>query len=417
MEKESNSPENNIINEDNQEQNHVPPADVLMKRKRGRPRKHLRLRLNHREKAHDLEIQDQNQEDIARCPPGFDVVNSHQNNNEIPGNRANDVMVGQVVNGIIEAAFDAGYLLTVRVGNSETALRGVVFKPGHVIPVSADNDVAPNVPMIRRNGIPFPKERSRRHVNSHRNGSARTAYSAANFGVPEGTPGHLVTTHNASPTISRGTLVPVVLQPVKLGNGGSVTNQPVQIVSQPPHLVASRSNQLSEAARASNKATTTGQVATVGFQNFPPPQNAHQLMPKVMQSEAGTCEQLRVEVSGEVEAKSMRSPGAHFEKLLTEVTKRVQASSQPVDVQASHNLKDNKPLSIKPLQSIQPDHSAPQSKPLENYRIGKMTQLLQAVQENIRENQAAEAAGAAFVSRETELEEKENDDSENPSLA
>ncbi|GLT59388.1 hypothetical protein SLA2020_322090 [Shorea laevis] len=415
------------MTQDNQGNNPVPPADFSVKRTRGRPRKYPRLHLNHTENAHDLRIQNQNREDNARCPPGFDVVNSNQNNNGTPGNNANDMMVGQVVNGVIEAAFDAGYLLTVRVGNSKTTLRGVVFKPGHVVPVSAENDVAPNVPMIRRNVIPFPKERNGQHVKSTRNRSPRAltelqlanyipraAQGAVNFGVSKGKQVHSLTTHTASPTISRGTLVPVVLQPVKLPNGGSIINQPVQVVSQPPHLVTSRSKKLSEAAHATSGATTTGQMTTVGNQSFPaPPQNDHQLLSKGMQSEAGTCDQPQVEVSVEAEAESMRSPGMPFEKLLTEVMKRVQASSQPEEAHAGnlsgkdpvHSLEDNKPLSIKPLQAVQLDYSVPAFKPLESYKFGKMTELLQAVQENMRENQAAQATSAACVPRETALAE------------
>ncbi|KAG6407293.1 hypothetical protein SASPL_130280 [Salvia splendens] len=64
-------------------------------------------------------------------------------------------MVGQSVTGVIEASFDSGYLLTVRIGYSSTNLRGVVFKPGHCAPITAQNDVAPRVQMIRRSDVHF----------------------------------------------------------------------------------------------------------------------------------------------------------------------------------------------------------------------------------------------------------------------
>ncbi|KAJ0809898.1 hypothetical protein HanPI659440_Chr01g0020511 [Helianthus annuus] len=69
-----------------------------------------------------------------------------------------EVMVGQTVTGVVEATFDAGYLLAVRIGNSKITLRGAVFKPGHTAPVTPENDVAPHVEMIKRTEIPFPTE-------------------------------------------------------------------------------------------------------------------------------------------------------------------------------------------------------------------------------------------------------------------
>ncbi|KAL7087906.1 hypothetical protein ACP275_13G097000 [Erythranthe tilingii] len=65
------------------------------------------------------------------------------------------VVVGQAVTGVIEATFDSGYLLNVKIGDSDTTLRGVVFKTGHYVPVTAANDVAPHVQMVKRNDVPF----------------------------------------------------------------------------------------------------------------------------------------------------------------------------------------------------------------------------------------------------------------------
>ncbi|KAL8033570.1 hypothetical protein ABFX02_13G168000 [Erythranthe guttata] len=65
------------------------------------------------------------------------------------------VVVGQAVTGVIEATFDSGYLLNVKIGDSDTTLRGVVFKTGHYVPVTAANDVAPHVQMVKRNDFHF----------------------------------------------------------------------------------------------------------------------------------------------------------------------------------------------------------------------------------------------------------------------
>ncbi|KAK9084845.1 hypothetical protein Sjap_025256 [Stephania japonica] len=64
-------------------------------------------------------------------------------------------MVGQVVSGVLDGSFDAGYLLTVRVGDTNTILRGVVFAPGLSVPVSGANDVAPHVKMLKRFDVPL----------------------------------------------------------------------------------------------------------------------------------------------------------------------------------------------------------------------------------------------------------------------
>ncbi|KAL3683612.1 hypothetical protein R1sor_001634 [Riccia sorocarpa] len=71
-----------------------------------------------------------------------------------PGVDAN--LVGKPVTGVLDGSFDAGYLLTVRVGDSDTYLRGVVFGPGLTVPVTKENDIAPHVKHIKREDIPFP---------------------------------------------------------------------------------------------------------------------------------------------------------------------------------------------------------------------------------------------------------------------
>jgi hypothetical protein len=66
-------------------------------------------------------------------------------------------MIGQQVTGVLDGTFDAGYLLTVRVGASDTILHGVVFGPGLSVPLSRANDVAPGVKHVRREERPLSK--------------------------------------------------------------------------------------------------------------------------------------------------------------------------------------------------------------------------------------------------------------------
>ncbi|XWS27847.1 hypothetical protein CRYUN_Cryun25bG0014900 [Craigia yunnanensis] len=405
-----------MMNQENdQENNPDTSADALLKRKRGRPRKYPKYNLNQGENAQTPRNQNPNRAENAHIPPGFEGVNGNQPCQANPSNDANDVMVGQAVYGVIEAAFDAGYLLTVIVGNSDTTLRGVVFKPGHYVPVSEENDVAPNVQMIRRNEIPFPRERNELHIDSHRNGIVHPFNEpavanqvprarASNLGGPKRKHVQSMATQSSSPLMSRGNVVPVVLQPASLPNGELVA-------SQPAHLVASKGKHVSEAANASNGGTPTNQMLTVGNQIFPTqPQSSNHIVPKGIQRENVSYNQSPTEVLQETETKSMT--GMPFEKLLTEVMKRIQVPRQPMDAQglsfkdSEHNLEEDQPLSPEPLQAIQPAHSSCVFKPLENFRTGKMTELLQAVQENMRETQASRREEPAIGSGETELGDK-----------
>lgn len=112
------------------------PSDAPVKRKRGRPRKD------------DTQIQGENL-------PGSDIL---KKNKQIVGASSADIddVVGQMVSGVIEGSFDAGYFLNVKVGDTETQLRGVVFLPGQFTPITETNDVAPNAKMYKRKEIPIP---------------------------------------------------------------------------------------------------------------------------------------------------------------------------------------------------------------------------------------------------------------------
>ncbi|KAG2261073.1 hypothetical protein Bca52824_068152 [Brassica carinata] len=92
-----------------------PPVsnDLLARRKRGRPRK--------------------DEQENVRVTPNLDVN-----------------LVGKTVSGMVAGSFDAGYILNVKVDDSDTKLRGVVFARGKVMPVTPVNDVAPNVKMFTK---------------------------------------------------------------------------------------------------------------------------------------------------------------------------------------------------------------------------------------------------------------------------
>ncbi|XP_010439408.1 PREDICTED: uncharacterized protein LOC104722856 [Camelina sativa] len=69
---------------------------------------------------------------------------------EISTPKPNTDLVGKEVSGVIEGSFEAGYHLNVKVKDSDIKLRGLVFIPGRVKPVTPENDVAPLVKMYVR---------------------------------------------------------------------------------------------------------------------------------------------------------------------------------------------------------------------------------------------------------------------------
>lgn len=342
------------MNQDNRESDKDASTNIPMKRKRGRPRKHPRPSFNHGENSVER-IQNLYHMQNAHVPPGFQGMNRDQS----PPVEPLDVMVGQVVRGVIEASFDAGYLLNVKVGNSETTLRGVVFKPGQYVPVSAANDVAPHVQMVKRNEIPLPAERNEQHVKPCRNGTT-------NLGALKGKQRASVPVQTAHPVISRN-----IFQPVNLPNGRGVVNHRSSVSNQVNHMEDSKAKQVMEAVIPSNGSLPTNQVQMGG--------NPLQ----AQTNSQGMLSQPPEELL-EAEAKSMKLPGLPFEKLLTEVIKRIQAPpSQSVETQIGdkHNDTDEEgqALSVEPLQVVQSNvdtHSASLSKPFENFRTGKMTELL-----------------------------------------
>ncbi|GLT29383.1 hypothetical protein SLA2020_042550 [Shorea laevis] len=117
------------------------PAEPPTKRRRGRPRKDESL------------VQEEN----SNIPAMAALDGAKKNKQSVStSNAPNDDMVGQVVSGVIDGLFDAGYLLNVKVADTDTFLRGVVFLPGQFTPITAANDVAPHAKTYHRKEIPVP---------------------------------------------------------------------------------------------------------------------------------------------------------------------------------------------------------------------------------------------------------------------
>lgn len=379
------------MDQTNQGNNPGAPADVPVKRKRGRPRK------------------DPSKKRVEKVrvplPPGFAGVNGNQPNRLEAVEIAHDAMVGQPVSGVVEAAFDAGYLLNVRVGNTDITLRGVVFKPGRYVPISSENDLAPNVQMIRRNEIPLPRHGQiqvhGKHGIRHRNGTSHLSNEsqsankvskisprAANTIVSKGKQVPALPTQIASPLGSRGNVVPVLLQPVNLSNG-------INTASPAPHLASSKCKQVPllaiQAPPLSNGPPLVVQVPDHNQTN-------HQTASTSVSNEGSCLHQPMAEVMHDAETKPGCSVDIPFQTLLDEVIKR-KSPSQPGERRTENinacgkiSVEDsgftletgvpnmNEPLSIKPLQAFQPDfHEQPVSilAPTGNERNGKMTELLQ----------------------------------------
>ncbi|CAL0307264.1 unnamed protein product [Lupinus luteus] len=123
-------------------------SSVPMKRKRGRPRKEESV----------------GQGENKPAMLGSDsVLNSYQTVGT--NGDCDDEMVGKMVTGVIEGTFKAGYLLNVKVADTDAFLRGLVFLPGQVPPITAENDVAPHIQMIKRKEAPIPVQTAQADIH------------------------------------------------------------------------------------------------------------------------------------------------------------------------------------------------------------------------------------------------------------
>ncbi|KAL8214036.1 hypothetical protein R6Q57_003485 [Mikania cordata] len=128
------------------QQNISKTPDLLVKRKRGRPRKDEGMPRN---------VKQHTQPPLAMAappplPPAATIFPASSNVNKVDPN-----MVGQAVTCVIDGIFDNGYLLSACVGPNNSIVRGIVFQQGHVAPVTPVNDVAPHVEMCKRGEFPI----------------------------------------------------------------------------------------------------------------------------------------------------------------------------------------------------------------------------------------------------------------------
>lgn len=141
---------------------------------------------------------------------------------------APNVKVGQSVHGVVDGSFDAGYLVTVRVGDSETVFRGVVFGPGLSLPLDRDNDVAPKMKRMVRDDAPDGSASSASMNEGAPLAIAATlTHAPVSASVPSSSP---VTPANDVHTIvalagSTGTAYPAPVPVAAPSAGGSYTPQ------------------------------------------------------------------------------------------------------------------------------------------------------------------------------------------------
>jgi hypothetical protein len=128
----------------------VPPA----KRGRGRPRKSV---VGGAEGGGDGATPQRSAEGGTPLKSDASLKKNKKKKSEVATPATVDVtLVGQQVTGVLDGSCDVGYLLSVRVGNTDTVLRGVVFQPGLPLPISKLNDVAPTVMHVKRDETILP---------------------------------------------------------------------------------------------------------------------------------------------------------------------------------------------------------------------------------------------------------------------
>lgn len=297
------------MNQENHD-NFDTPRNILMKRKRGRPRK---------EKCRNPAVIHWKHEENACVPPGCQVVNDDKN----------DVVLGQAVTGFIEAIFDAGYLISVTVDGSDIPFRGVVFKPGCYVPISEENDVAPEVPIIRRHHISHPTENctSVHGNNLSTSGTANQVPKAANLSsskrkkrVPT------MESQPSWPAASTGIMVPVRLKSVDLSNVLPMANEvpPVATTQAAAQIAAAKGRQVPVATLQSVNQLLPSQ-----------PQSSNQIMIKGLQNDNDTF--------------TRPSPGAEAK------SSKVSGSPSTTLLDGGLPKMDSQFTSIHPIQTIQPD--------------------------------------------------------------
>ncbi|XP_027170789.1 uncharacterized protein LOC113770515 [Coffea eugenioides] len=353
------------------------------KRKRGRPRKDQSL----------------NRVGLARVPPGFEGIKENKSRKADKFDDK-DNMVGQAVAGVVEASFDAGYLLTVRIGNSHTILRGVVFKPGHYVPVTSQNDVAPHVQMIQRSEVSLPLYNQMQSSNPsrERNDIHGSSSQIANMVVKKG----ISTSPTAGPSFppvgSRGNVVPVVLQPLGPTNGPLPGNQVILDGSPSKGREVVTVEPLAMLRPDESASSSQFQVAT-NQQQPSQVQTSNQVRAGSVPIENGLYSEV-VSVVGhreeaqEVKRTSVPTPG--------EPLTGSQGSSQSSETHVDNDKSSAGTSQMESDQEIGDVQLPSDLKPMNNHGKGRMTELLQALQENFDNQmpQAEPSAGSGADSQE-----------------
>ncbi|CAA3020026.1 uncharacterized protein LOC111392292 [Olea europaea var. sylvestris] len=327
------------------------PSVLPAKRGRGRPRKDPNLK----------------HVKTARGPPGFEGGKGYHRPHKVDRVDGNDNMVGQAVTGVIEASFDAGYMLNVRIGNSYTTLRGVVFKPGHYVPVTAENDIAPHVQMIRRNNINFSAQN-----RTWSRGQKLAIRTAGALGAKcKYTSQKIVS--SVPPVGVRGTVVPVVLQPVNPSSGLRTCSQMSSDASRAASMLFLEDRDVESveplAMLPPVQSKPAGQIPTAIR-----PQFGHQAAQESMRNENTSLQEGTPEVEKREGMESMDLQMAGSSRSLEVHNKNGEDAWEPSP--EDYGVNDY---------STVPAQTASVPSPLYNYGTGRMTELLQALQENMKE--------------------------------
>lgn len=269
--------------------------------------------------------------------------------------------VGQTVTGVVEAAFEAGYLLSVRIGDSNINMKGVVFKPGYSVPITPENDIAPHVPMIRRNDVHFPSGNLGQNTGMQ---TAATALAKRKYKSRK-------TSASIPPASPNGIFTPVILKPVKNSSGTPKSDHEDEAV----HMVEPLS------VLPPDQSVPAGQIfmSTQGYSN-------HQVVaPGSEHEDVSLNEATSEEKSKQMTPTDVDTPGSSH----TSDTKTDDGNTAKSSPEDSGVVSKQEPGKISDhflSESSVPMSSASVMKPFFNYGTGNMTELLQA-QENMKDTQ------------------------------
>ncbi|OIT32519.1 PREDICTED: uncharacterized protein LOC109207231 [Nicotiana attenuata] len=127
------------MNDQNKQDHLTAPTILPVKRRRGRPRKDGGL-------AKRVMLQ-------TPTTPATENSKTQQHAEVSQKDSTSENMLGQIISGVIDGCFDAGYFLSIKIGNSANTFRGLVFEPGRFSPITAANDIAPQVKMYHRSQV------------------------------------------------------------------------------------------------------------------------------------------------------------------------------------------------------------------------------------------------------------------------